>query len=198
MPKSPSDSDATVRKRRNARGQAAFRAKRSQYMTSLEETVLRLENALVTYQDEWRKHQDEIYQMKEENEKMRQEQREHELLLETLYRRGEAPELADLLQSDPSLSPIMGDVIKLLPISPSSGRRSTENSPTYLVSPSNYEGRSSSSADSISQSPFPLPHVGVSTGEHFGPPVTYNTFQYPSNQLSEVDGWPPQSRPMNM
>ncbi|PPR02749.1 hypothetical protein CVT26_009460 [Gymnopilus dilepis] len=137
MPKSPGSSshtdgetDTTVRKKRNAKGQAAFRAKRSQYIASLEETVLRLESALVQYQEEWRGSQDEIYKTKEDNEKMRLEQRQHEALLEAMYRRGELPELADVLKADPSLLPVVGDVIKLLPLSPSASLRASE-SPTY-------------------------------------------------------------------
>lgn len=151
------------------------------------------------YQDVWRGYQDEVFKLKEDNEKLQQEQREHEELLETLYRRGEAPELADLLQSDPSLSPILGDVIKLLPLSTSSSQRSYESHPTYPGNPSSYEGGTGSPTGSISQSSVSRLNTGISN-EHSGSPVAYSGvgYQYLSGQLSEADGRLPESRMMDI
>ncbi|KAJ7597055.1 hypothetical protein C8J56DRAFT_306347 [Mycena floridula] len=80
MPKSASEQhDVASRKRKNAEAQAAFRARRANYIATLEETVTNLESVVLQLQDSCRESRTEAQTLRQENVRLKQELREREV-----------------------------------------------------------------------------------------------------------------------
>ncbi|PPR06910.1 hypothetical protein CVT24_011600 [Panaeolus cyanescens] len=109
MPKSPQQpmSDVALRKKKNADAQAAFRARRANYIATLEETVTSLENVVLQLQESWRESRNESLELRQENARLRYENREREKLLRGFYqprKSGQPTDIEDLPQPPSSLS----------------------------------------------------------------------------------------------
>ncbi|KAJ8702623.1 hypothetical protein PTI98_001325 [Pleurotus ostreatus] len=73
-------SDVALRKKKNADAQAAFRARRANYIATLEETVTSLESVVLQLQDSCREARTEATELKQDNARLRHEFREREVL----------------------------------------------------------------------------------------------------------------------
>ncbi|KAJ3814516.1 hypothetical protein F5876DRAFT_72863 [Lentinula aff. lateritia] len=71
-------SDIALRKKKNADAQAAFRARRTNYITTLEETVVNLESVVRVLQDSCREATTEAQELQQENNQLRQALRNQE------------------------------------------------------------------------------------------------------------------------
>ena len=141
MPKSPSSpkqpldniprmSDVALRKKKNADAQAAFRARRANYIATLEETgnqahpndhsnillnigaVTSLESVVIQLQESCRESRSELVELRQENARLRHEHREREKFWRPLYqarKAGQASE-SDDLPTPPLSSPFLGHV----------------------------------------------------------------------------------------
>ncbi|KAI0655069.1 anaphase-promoting complex, cyclosome, subunit 4-domain-containing protein [Cubamyces menziesii] len=74
-------SDAALRKKKNADAQAAFRARRANYIATLEETVTNLESVVLQLQDSCRTTQEQLQEAKQENARLKTELEHKESLL---------------------------------------------------------------------------------------------------------------------
>ncbi|KZT30396.1 hypothetical protein NEOLEDRAFT_1152935 [Neolentinus lepideus HHB14362 ss-1] len=112
--KSPSDegdaaprlSDVALRKKKNADAQAAFRARRANYIATLEETVTSLESVVLQLQESCRDGRAEISELRHENVRLRSEMRDRDKFWRGLWhakRTGQGPDsLPDELPPLPS------------------------------------------------------------------------------------------------
>jgi hypothetical protein len=122
-------SDVALRKKKNADAQAAFRARRANYIATLEETgqeiplgtsmtkflpltvhslVTSLESVVLQLQDSCREAKTEANEMRQENSRIRHDFREREKLWKALFqtrKTGRGPESDDLPPTPPSFSP---------------------------------------------------------------------------------------------
>ncbi|KAA1468250.1 hypothetical protein DENSPDRAFT_877956 [Dentipellis sp. KUC8613] len=78
-------SDAALRKKKNADAQAAFRARRANYIATLEETVTNLEAVVLQLQDSCREARAEANELRQENSRLRHAGREREKFWRALY-----------------------------------------------------------------------------------------------------------------
>ncbi|TCD71514.1 hypothetical protein EIP91_008895 [Steccherinum ochraceum] len=78
-------SEAALRKKKNADAQAAFRARRANYIATLEETVTNLEAVVLQLQDSCRESKSEAADLKSENTRLRLEYREREKFWRALW-----------------------------------------------------------------------------------------------------------------
>lgn len=78
-------SDVALRKKKNADAQAAFRARRANYIATLEETVTSLESVVLQLQDSCREARHESQELRQENARLRHELREREKFWRTLW-----------------------------------------------------------------------------------------------------------------
>ncbi|KAJ6610892.1 hypothetical protein B0H10DRAFT_2058473 [Mycena sp. CBHHK59/15] len=102
-------SDVALRKKKNADAQAAFRARRAAYISTLEETVNSLENVVISLQDSCREARSEAQELRQQNASLRHEYREREKFWRALWqsrKTGENDELPPLPQ--PILSGHLG------------------------------------------------------------------------------------------
>ncbi|KAF8872131.1 hypothetical protein CPB84DRAFT_706994 [Gymnopilus junonius] len=104
--------DVALRKKKNADAQAAFRARRANYIATLEETVTSLESVVIQLQESCRESRAEAIELRQENNRLRMEQRERERFWRALYhakKTGQAPEVDDLTPPPPPMSsPFLG------------------------------------------------------------------------------------------
>ncbi|KAL6310000.1 hypothetical protein BKA93DRAFT_876490 [Sparassis latifolia] len=84
-------SEAALRKKKNADAQAAFRARRANYIATLEETVTNLESVVIQLQDSCREAKRETSDLRSENSRLRQEAKHRERQLRK-YWQGRAPD----------------------------------------------------------------------------------------------------------
>ncbi|KAJ7786331.1 hypothetical protein B0H16DRAFT_1295116, partial [Mycena metata] len=97
------------RKKKNADAQAAFRARRANYIATLEETVTSLESVVLQLQDSCREARSDAQELRQQNASLRHEFREREKFWRTLWQSrkpGENDELPPLPQ--PMLNGHMG------------------------------------------------------------------------------------------
>ncbi|KAI0651842.1 hypothetical protein C8Q79DRAFT_935139 [Trametes meyenii] len=73
--------DAALRKKKNADAQAAFRARRANYIATLEETVTNLESVVLSLQESRRTTDKELGEARQENQRLRRELEHKESLL---------------------------------------------------------------------------------------------------------------------
>ncbi|KAJ6575134.1 hypothetical protein B0H19DRAFT_628748 [Mycena capillaripes] len=101
--------ELAIRKKKNADAQAAFRARRANYIATLEETVTSLESVVLQLQDSCREARSEAQDLRQQNASLRHEYREREKFWRTLWqsrKTGENDELPPLPQ--PVLNGHMG------------------------------------------------------------------------------------------
>ncbi|KAJ3512440.1 hypothetical protein NLJ89_g3528 [Agrocybe chaxingu] len=121
MPKSPKPpakhhhdpparmSDVALRKKKNADAQAAFRARRANYIATLEETVTSLESVVLQLQESCRESRAEALDLRQENARLRHEHREREKFWRALYyaKKNGHPSDPDDLPPPPLPSPFL-------------------------------------------------------------------------------------------
>lgn len=78
-------SDVALRKKKNADAQAAFRARRANYIATLEETVTSLESVVLQVQESWRESRREANNLRTENAYLRYEYCEREKFWRALW-----------------------------------------------------------------------------------------------------------------
>ncbi|RXW22934.1 hypothetical protein EST38_g2904 [Candolleomyces aberdarensis] len=71
-------SDQAARKKKNADAQAAFRARRANYIATLEEAVTSLESVVLSLQDAGREARAEVQDLQQQNARLRLESQERE------------------------------------------------------------------------------------------------------------------------
>ncbi|RDB28509.1 hypothetical protein Hypma_015502 [Hypsizygus marmoreus] len=101
-------SDVALRKKKNADAQAAFRARRANYIATLEETVTSLESVVLQLQESCREARHETQELRQENARLRHEFREREKFWRTLWQArkgGQNAESDDLPPLPASFSP---------------------------------------------------------------------------------------------
>ncbi|KAI0271359.1 hypothetical protein BC834DRAFT_438519 [Gloeopeniophorella convolvens] len=79
-------SDTALRKKKNADAQAAFRARRANYIATLEETVTNLEAVVLQLQESCRDARSEANELRQDNHRLRTAGRERENLWKVLWR----------------------------------------------------------------------------------------------------------------
>ncbi|XP_006454973.1 hypothetical protein AGABI2DRAFT_175940, partial [Agaricus bisporus var. bisporus H97] len=101
-------SDIALRKKKNADAQAAFRARRANYIATLEETVTSLESVVLQLQDSWRESRTELQDARQELLRLQHHCRERDRFWRDLWenRRGGPTPDADDIASSPSFSPV--------------------------------------------------------------------------------------------
>ncbi|KAI0735179.1 hypothetical protein C8Q76DRAFT_791751 [Earliella scabrosa] len=77
-------SDAALRKKKNADAQAAFRARRANYIATLEETVTNLESVVLQLQESCRHTESQLQDVRQENARLKTELEHKESLLRML------------------------------------------------------------------------------------------------------------------
>ncbi|TFK30460.1 hypothetical protein FA15DRAFT_9296 [Coprinopsis marcescibilis] len=87
----PRLSDVALRKKKNADAQAAFRARRANYIATLEATVTSLESVVLVLQDTVREGRRENLELRQENNRIRDHLREHEKYWRMLTPRKHGP-----------------------------------------------------------------------------------------------------------
>ncbi|KAK0465163.1 uncharacterized protein EV420DRAFT_1637320 [Desarmillaria tabescens] len=94
---SPRMSDVALRKKKNADAQAAFRARRANYISTLEETVTNLESVVLQLQDSCREARAEAQELRQDNARLRHAFRERENLWRAMWPRksGHGPDTDD-------------------------------------------------------------------------------------------------------
>ncbi|KAH9486914.1 hypothetical protein JR316_0000980 [Psilocybe cubensis] len=107
-PKPPSEvstrmTDVALRKKKNADAQAAFRARRANYIATLEETVTNLESVVLQVQEASRDLQNLNAELRQENIRLRVESREREKFWRALFQTRKSGRVDDL-PALPSLS----------------------------------------------------------------------------------------------
>lgn len=85
-------SDAALRKKKNADAQAAFRARRANYIATLEETVTNLEAVVLQLQDSCREARAEATELRQENSQLKHAGREREKYWRALWQTRKGPE----------------------------------------------------------------------------------------------------------
>ncbi|KAF7969344.1 hypothetical protein HWV62_27675 [Athelia sp. TMB] len=100
-------SDIAVRKKKNADAQAAFRARRANYIATLEETVTSLESVVLQLQDSCREARSQVAELRQENARLRHEYREREKFWRALQakRSGQGSDPDDIPPLPASYSP---------------------------------------------------------------------------------------------
>ncbi|KAI9454007.1 hypothetical protein F5148DRAFT_448857 [Russula earlei] len=78
-------SDTALRKKKNADAQAAFRARRANYIATLEETVTNLEAVVLQLQDSCREARNEANELRQHNSRLRNAGREREKFWRALW-----------------------------------------------------------------------------------------------------------------
>jgi len=78
-------SDTALRKKKNADAQAAFRARRANYIATLEETVTNLEAVVLQLQDSCREARAEANELRQDNSRLRNAGREREKFWRALW-----------------------------------------------------------------------------------------------------------------
>ncbi|KAI5124651.1 hypothetical protein M0805_004260 [Coniferiporia weirii] len=166
-------SETALRKKKNADAQAAFRARRANYIATLEETVTSLEAVVVQLQDSCRESRSEVSNLRQENtrlssalETLRHESRERDKYLRALWHARKA-------NDDPHLDDF--------PPPP----------PSYATIP-NGTGTSSSSLGTPVTTPLahPIPYPGPSS-ENLDPRLQYSqdsSVSLPQNAYAEAPG----------
>ncbi|KAH7880699.1 hypothetical protein F5879DRAFT_965651 [Lentinula edodes] len=95
--------DIALRKKKNADAQAAFRARRTNYITTLEETVVNLESVVRVLQDSCREATTEAQELQQENNQLRQALRNQENFWRASWpKRGQNSETESEFPSYPS------------------------------------------------------------------------------------------------
>jgi thymidylate synthase len=82
-------SDVTLRKKKNADAQAAFRARRANYIAILEETVTNLESVVLELQTSCQENRNEVQELRDENSHLWHEFREREKFWSAVWQAGE-------------------------------------------------------------------------------------------------------------
>ncbi|KAI9460949.1 hypothetical protein BJY52DRAFT_1261387 [Lactarius psammicola] len=78
-------SDTALRKKKNADAQAAFRARRANYIATLEETVTNLESVVLQLQDSCREARAEASELRQDNNRLKNAGREREKFWRALW-----------------------------------------------------------------------------------------------------------------
>ncbi|KAF8168081.1 hypothetical protein B0H34DRAFT_44878 [Crassisporium funariophilum] len=168
-------SDVALRKKKNADAQAAFRARRANYIATLEETVTSLESVVIQLQESCRESRNESLELRQENARLRLENREREKFWRALYqarKSGQASEADDL---PPQLSsPFPGHA-------QSSGLASHQAGP--LVQPPYGNGSGYRGEDSVACQ-VPYNPSGHSTFANQSPSVPYVNNEPPGDGSS--------------
>ncbi|KAF8807425.1 hypothetical protein BYT27DRAFT_7138256 [Phlegmacium glaucopus] len=102
-------SDVAIRKKKNADAQAAFRARRANYIATLEETVTSLESVVLQLQESCRESRNEVLELRQENDRLRLENRERDKFWRAHYqprKTGHPPDSDD--HPPPLSSPFLG------------------------------------------------------------------------------------------
>ncbi|KAG6851049.1 hypothetical protein H0H93_002941 [Arthromyces matolae] len=125
-------SDVAIRKKKNADAQAAFRARRANYIATLEETVTSLESVVIQLQESCREARHENQELRQHNIYLRHEFREREKFWRNLYLARKSEQGADCEEVElPPLPPSF-----LSP--PSSGGIGSAPMSQYPAGASNY------------------------------------------------------------
>ncbi|KAK7064217.1 hypothetical protein R3P38DRAFT_3417640 [Favolaschia claudopus] len=109
MPKNTSDDPATraqeiaIRKKKNADAQAAFRARRANYIATLEETVTSLESVVLQLQDSCREARSETHELRQQNASLRHDYHAREKFWRTLWQSRKCGENEELPPLPPQL-----------------------------------------------------------------------------------------------
>ncbi|KAF9056185.1 hypothetical protein BJ165DRAFT_487151 [Panaeolus papilionaceus] len=186
MPKSPQQpmSDVALRKKKNADAQAAFRARRANYIATLEETVTSLENVVLQLQESWRESRNESLELRQENARLKHENREREKMLRMFYhsrKSGQQPELDDLVPPTSSLPS---------PFPPHSQTQSSQSQTTQhnLIHP-NFNNSSVSFRPTEDHSTYP-----ITADTPSGPPINHRTGRYTPYPSYSIQGSPKDAR----
>ncbi|KAI0002088.1 hypothetical protein BJV77DRAFT_971019 [Russula vinacea] len=86
-------SDTAIRKKKNADAQAAFRARRANYIATLEETVTNLEAVVLQLQDSCREARAEVNELRQDNSRLKNAGREREKFWRALWQTKKGSEL---------------------------------------------------------------------------------------------------------
>ncbi|KAF8481113.1 hypothetical protein DFH94DRAFT_629934 [Russula ochroleuca] len=86
-------SDTALRKKKNADAQAAFRARRANYIATLEETVTNLEAVVLQLQDSCREARAEVNELRQDNSRLKNAGREREKFWRALWQTKKGSEL---------------------------------------------------------------------------------------------------------
>ncbi|KZT02734.1 uncharacterized protein LAESUDRAFT_729981 [Laetiporus sulphureus 93-53] len=98
-------SEAALRKKKNADAQAAFRARRANYIATLEETVTNLESVVIQLQDSCSEVKEENAKLRQEVARWKQEARQRDRMLKTLWQERGAANLSSQSHDYPPAPP---------------------------------------------------------------------------------------------
>lgn len=136
MPKSSSIDDASrtlsdvaLRKKKNADAQAAFRARRAAYISTLEATVNNLESIVLSLQESCREARSECQDLRQENARLKLELREREKFWRAVWPRKTGGSDGEDFPPPPPLSQQNGSHVHSTTIAHYSGDNSVSYSP---------------------------------------------------------------------
>ncbi|KAI0033162.1 hypothetical protein K488DRAFT_70085 [Vararia minispora EC-137] len=202
-------SDSIMRKKKNAEAQAAFRARRANYISTLEETVNSLESIVLHLQESIRAAEGEALALRNENEQLRAVGQDRDARWRTLWHSHKGDELPEGI---PPLPSVFGPVSRSYPPSPAIGHQQpvTTTSPydhnqlTYPVSPTlthaPYTMVNSGGDFPAPSAPGPnsfmsvAAYENVAVRERFPSPESYPQSSYPplyaGQDSTPVGNWP--------
>ncbi|KAF8642250.1 hypothetical protein AX16_009525 [Volvariella volvacea WC 439] len=199
-------SDVALRKKKNADAQAAFRARRANYIATLEETVTNLESVVIHLQDSCRGFEHTEKELRRELNRVVSEYANREMFWRSLW---QAKKNGDTCDDLPPLPPFFASNPELVNPSASLGPPvQTYGAPslayrgeTQLCGPV-YGGGSSTAYQDATASQFSGTENDMSADGHRYSPCSYNTHRdgtwpqsiAPSNSSGAESG-PPQTQP---
>ncbi|TFK41138.1 anaphase-promoting complex, cyclosome, subunit 4-domain-containing protein [Crucibulum laeve] len=201
-------SDVALRKKKNADAQAAFRARRANYIATLEETVTSLESVVLQLQESCREARNDAQSSRQEISRLRHEFREREKFWRGLWqarKTGQAVDSDDIplppsfSSAHPQTSSISSHIgSSLIPqyASDTLGYRAVDDSPICQSSPYSSAGP----AHAYQNHSPPLPYsVGESIADNGSTHVSnsrnakYSPYPYPPQPANRDNRWPPQA-----
>nr|GAT44204.1 predicted protein [Mycena chlorophos] len=123
-----------IRKQKNAAAQAAFRARRANYIATLEETVTSLESVVVQLQDSCRDAKTETLELRQQTAGLRHEFRERERFWRTMWQ-SRKPSANDGEELPPNATP-QASIGQLGPLYPPEAMYRSPDDPTICQYPS--------------------------------------------------------------
>ncbi|KAJ8522524.1 hypothetical protein ONZ45_g896 [Pleurotus djamor] len=190
--------DVQLRKKKNADAQAAFRARRANYIATLEETVTSLESVVLQLQDSCRESRAEATQLERENARLRHEFRERESFWRALWQSKKTGHGSDLddLPPPPSYAPVQSH--QHHPINPQLG--STHMQP-YTSDGMTYRGDEACGGQYATGArpyqnhspsmPYTSPDIDASVDHHMAARVNkYAPYTYQIQNTGREGQWP--------
>ncbi|EFI28616.1 hypothetical protein CC1G_13642 [Coprinopsis cinerea okayama7 len=192
-------SDVALRKKKNADAQAAFRARRANYIATLEETVTSLESVVIQLQESCRESRAEALELRQDNVRLRYELREREKYWRVLWQSRKAGQDPD--DATPPLPPLPSAALAPpnVHIGPSHAVQYPDDSVSYRPDEPSTSTPFNGSENSYASPSIPLVEQENGHDESSSRLAKYGAYSYPTNTINgspRDSRWPLQVLPV--